>query len=155
MRFWQATATAFRSMVSQDVGRRVSQQIAKLEEVFARFGENNAADESSQNLEQHRRTAKVVSRQLMELQQSMLDSMPSVRQDTKQRVRQTADSISNLVNQLDGMNPNADMAEMKKQTKNVEKALSQMKNASWLPGRTKTPWRTSGWSNLSEAQPHA
>jgi hypothetical protein len=128
----QTTATAFRSMVSHDVGRRVLGQVAELEKVFANFGEKVQADKS--NVEQHRRTATVLSRQLMELQQSMLDALPSVRQDTKQRLRQTADSISNMVSQLDSLPPQPDPSEMIKQTSQVEKTLAQMKNAAWFDG---------------------
>ena len=130
----QTTATLFRSMVSQDVGRRLSEQVAKLEQLFANFGESNSNPEASSNLEQNHRAAMVLSRQLMELQQSMLDALPSVRQDTKQRLRQSADAISNLVNQLDALNPKADLAEMKKLAEQIEKSLSQMKNAAWFDG---------------------
>lgn len=128
----QTTATAFRSMVSHDVGRRLSEQATELEQIFADFGEGETEDSSTQNREQLRRTATVMSRQLMELQQSMLDAMPFVRQDTKQRLRQSADSISNLVSQLDRLPPQSDLSQMKKQTSQVKKTLSQMKNAAWF-----------------------
>ena len=62
----EATATIFRSMVSQDVGRRLSEQVAKLEQVFANFGENNSQEEPFQNLEQHLRhnfVAKILQKQ--------------------------------------------------------------------------------------------
>ena len=130
----QTTATLFRSMVSQDVGRRLSEQVAKLEQLFANFRESNSNPEASSNLEQNHRAAMVLSRQLMELQQSMLDALPSVRQDTKQRVRQSADAISNLVSQLDALNPKADPAEVEKLAGQIEKNLSQMKNAAWFDG---------------------
>ena len=64
----------------------------------------------------------------------MLDAMPSVRQDTKQRLRQTADTISNLVSQIDNLPPQSDLSEMKKQTSQIGKTLSQMKNAAWFDG---------------------
>ena len=121
-------------MVSQDVGRRLSEQVAKLEQLFANFRESNSNPEASSNLEQNHRAAMVLSRQLMELQQSMLDAVPSVRQDTKQRVRQSADAISNLVSQLDALNPKADPAEVEKLAGQIEKNLSQMKNAAWFDG---------------------
>ena len=130
----QTTATAFRSMVSHDVGRRVSEQVAQLEQSFSNFGDEDSEDKSDQSLEQQRRTATVMSRQLLELQQAMLDAMPSVRQDTKQRLRQTADTIGNLVSQIDSLPPQSDLSEMKKQTSQVGKTLGQMKNASWFDG---------------------
>ncbi len=128
----QIAATSFRAMVSQDVGRRVSEQVAKLKLLFANFADSPVADDPSGNHEQQRRTMTVMSRQLLELQQSMLDAMPGVRPDTKLRLRQTADSITNLVGQIDNMNPKAEFSEMKKQAEMVERTLAQMSNAAWF-----------------------
>ncbi len=133
----QSIAEGFRAMVTHDVGRRISGQVVQLEELFRNFVES--ADEatslgSPQAAEPLRRRSLVLSRQLLELQQSMLDALPGLRQETKQRVRQSADSLSNLVAQIDNLNPQASGADVRKQAEQVRNNLSQMKSASWFDG---------------------
>ena len=129
----QSLSAGFRAMVTHDVGRRISGQVLKLEDLFRNFVESSN-EVSPQAAEQMRRQAVVLSRQLSELQQAMLDALPSVRQETKQRVRQSADAMSNLVAQMDNFNPLTPLEEMKKQAEQVSNSLAQMKSASWFDG---------------------
>ena len=126
-------STDFRAISSHDVGRRLSAQVAKLQQLFLNY--TNALDQASSTpVESAKRQAVVLSRQLVELQQSMLDSLPGVRQETKQRVRQSADSIANLATQFDSVMAQADVSKFKAQAEQIEKNLSQSKNASWFDG---------------------
>ena len=131
--FGSGLSSGFRAMVSHDVGRRISGQVAQLQQLFANFLQMLEGT-SPQDLESANRQAVVLSRQLLELQQSMLDSLPAVRQETKQRVRQNADSIGNLVAQFDGTRAQADIAKLKAQVEQIEKNLAQLKSASAFDG---------------------
>ncbi len=81
-------AERFRTMVSHDVQKRLAQQATQLEQLYNNFG----SSETEPDVQQNRRELIVLSRQLKEFQQSMLDALPSVRQETKQRLRAAADA---------------------------------------------------------------
>ncbi len=88
--------------------------VAQLEQLFTHFAEanrdakpNSKAEQTEGlnaeklNAEQRRREASVLAKQLAEMQQTMLDAIPNVRHDTKQRLRQSADLVGEL-GQSDG-----------------------------------------------------
>jgi hypothetical protein len=123
-------AERFRTMVSHDVQKRLAEQTSRLEQLYNDFG----MPRENVDVEQNRRELVVLSRQLKELQKSMLDAFPSVRQDTRQRLRQAADSIGQHINQVDNIAQSDNAIEQKKQAAQVGKQLAAMKTASWLDG---------------------
>ncbi len=146
----QFATQSFRAMTSQDVGRRMIDSVAQLEQLFNHFVDNHSSSEPKPNAdqpkqadpkqnqevraEQQRREAAVLASQLADLQQTMLDAIPTVRQDTKGRLRQSADSLGNLVNQLENAIGQTDPVQLQNAAQQIARALSHMKSPAAFDG---------------------
>lgn len=127
----QTAAQLTRNLVSHDVLKRMSVQLEKLAVVVETAAISPAAEELTQ--EKRQRQLAIVLRQMQEMQQSLLDSLPTLRQDTKQRFRQAAEHLSNLTTQL-AAQEQAEGSALDKVAKQIHRSILEMTQPQWLDG---------------------
>jgi hypothetical protein len=119
---------AMRTMATRDVHVRMSTQVEHMETVLRNLTSEQALDD-----EHYKRRTAVLVRQLKELQQAFLDTLPSVRQETKQRYRQVADAISNQTNLVESSQTN-EIANQRNIVSQLTNTMTDLKNPGALDG---------------------